>query len=923
MTIGSASVKVVPDARGFSAKLREQLRDQDVTVKAKADTAAAKAELDKAAKDRKTKITGEADTKDAAAKLDEAAKDRKTTLGVFTKGDAEANAKIDRAARDRTTTIFTRVDTSGVSSALGSLSSQASRSSLPIDTNVSEQALQKARLAAQLQAAMDGRSATIKADADTAEAEAKLDAAARDRTTKITAKSDTSKIGWLSTAIFGLGPAAVPLGAAGVAGAAGLAGSFGAAALAAGTAKLAFIGMGGALKAANKEALDPSKTNLKAMNEALKPLPPSARGFVKEIESLRPQLDKLRSSAGRGLFSGLTAGIHDASSRFPELNKIVETVGTTLGKLTKQAGKSLGGPQWDQFFNDLRTHAGPALMTLGHTIGNVVQGLARMGHAFGPVFGQFGHGMESMSKRFDTWAGKLQHNQGFQQFLSYLQKEGPKVAHTLGDVAKALGHVLSATAPVGNTVLSVIDGIAKGLNKIPSWAITGGVGALAISKTAKTASTLLSKIPGLGGGRGGVGSVLGGLGKSGVVPVYVTNEGFGAPGKGKAGVGGVGGTIARDAENGGKTGILKDLFTGGEGLSAALSDPLMLAPAALSMYVMNHPPKMTKHTGQVLNAVQNRPGYQDPMGENWNAATGATLHPPKSAVGVSVGSMMKQIAMVAQYGTALKTLPKQVQTKVLAPGAQLSGKQVGDLAQKYHLTPKQVTTLVRALGAEGALSAAEKLGRQYGLTPKKVDTIIAQTAMNKSQAEIDSLARKYHLTPKQVRTIIDAKDNASGTIRGVQNELNGLHGKTVSVMVHAALTGSQIALAAMTGGLGLADGGTAGVGRAASGTTVRSGGTYRDKYPYLLAPGEEVISNRHGQADAFRPILKAINDGQISKSSIANYHGAYASAVRGSAPPPRPVATAGPSGPMRLVLEDGYEVRAYMEAVVDDRMATT
>jgi hypothetical protein len=48
-------------------------------------------------------------------------------------------------------------------------------------------------------------------------------------------------------------------------------------------------------------------------------------------------------------------------------------------------------------------------------------------------------------------------------------------------------------------------------------------------------------------------------------------------------------------------------------------------------------------------------------------------------------------------------------------------------------------------------------------------------------------------------------------------------------------------------------------GQSADGSTVPKGGAYQDVYPYLLAPGEEVISNRFGQADRYRPLLKAIN----------------------------------------------------------------
>lgn len=48
---------------------------------------------------------------------------------------------------------------------------------------------------------------------------------------------------------------------------------------------------------------------------------------------------------------------------------------------------------------------------------------------------------------------------------------------------------------------------------------------------------------------------------------------------------------------------------------------------------------------------------------------------------------------------------------------------------------------------------------------------------------------------------------------------------------------------------------------AEGGTVPKTGKPYADRHLYLLADGEEVISNRYGQADRHRPLLKAINGG--------------------------------------------------------------
>lgn len=50
------------------------------------------------------------------------------------------------------------------------------------------------------------------------------------------------------------------------------------------------------------------------------------------------------------------------------------------------------------------------------------------------------------------------------------------------------------------------------------------------------------------------------------------------------------------------------------------------------------------------------------------------------------------------------------------------------------------------------------------------------------------------------------------------------------------------------------------IGNSADGSTIPNApGPYRDQFLYALAQKEEVISNRRGQADRFRPVLKAIN----------------------------------------------------------------
>jgi hypothetical protein len=77
---------------------------------------------------------------------------------------------------------------------------------------------------------------------------------------------------------------------------------------------------------------------------------------------------------------------------------------------------------------------------------------------------------------------------------------------------------------------------------------------------------------------------------------------------------------------------------------------------------------------------------------------------------------------------------------------------------------------------------------------------------------------------------------------------------------------------------------------ASDGGTVPKGGAYRDRYPAMLAPGEEIVPNRYGQADAYRAALKA-SDIYTSRRGTS-----WAAATSGTSSPRRDGAAQGLKG---------------------------
>lgn len=265
-----------------------------------------------------------------------------------------------------------------------------------------------------------------------------------------------------------LGPALVPISAAAIPAISGLSNQLAFAGIGAGVAVLAFQGVGDSLKALNEYQLEPTEANLEKLNEAMNALGPAGREFVHVLQGMRPEMQRLQDIAQEGLFPGVSAGLTDLLTLMPRFERIVDEVASAMGLLAAEAGETLAGPEWEQFFTFLEREAQPTLVTMGRTIGNFARGFAELWMAFDPISDQFSASFLRLSRDFAEWADGLDQTQGFQDFIDYLARITPKVWDTLGSVAEALVAVVTAAAPVGEVALPVIEVLAEALTKIVS-----------------------------------------------------------------------------------------------------------------------------------------------------------------------------------------------------------------------------------------------------------------------------------------------------------------------------------------------------------------------------------------------------------------------------------------------------------------------
>lgn len=291
------------------------------------------------------------------------------------------------------------------------------------------------------------RNLGVSFDLDTAAADAKLAEfrALAERNVETKVDVDRSKVDLaehsvsnLTAALIGLGPAVVPIGAA-------------------------FVG-----------AFAGSAALLGSLAGGLGVVALGAKGVAHAVsDEVEPAFHRLQQTATQGLLPGVESAIQSLLTLTPQLDHFVGSLAHTIGGLAAEAGTALAGPFWQQFFSFIDGEAGPILTQFGHVIGNLAHGFAGLVEAFAPVTRQIGAGLEHLTAQFAHFGAEAAHSAGFSSFLHYIETEGPLVVHVFGDLAKAIGHILAALAPLGPVVLTAVDAFAKFISAIPSGVLLG------------------------------------------------------------------------------------------------------------------------------------------------------------------------------------------------------------------------------------------------------------------------------------------------------------------------------------------------------------------------------------------------------------------------------------------------------------------
>jgi phage-related protein len=213
---------------------------------------------------------------------------------------------------------------------------------------------------------------------------------------------------------------------------------------------------------------DNAKERAKAMEEmkeATLGLSDAQVEAVNTLREFRSFWDDFRSSFETPVLDMFTNGVKALQQVLIMAKPAIQGAAEGINELLNMLRQSLGTSEVRSFFEYIGSTAKDQIVNFGKIAGNVFLGFMNLMTAFSPLSQDMTSGLVSMTERFREWTATLSQSAGFQQFVAYVKENGPVLLSIIGNVAKTVGSLVVALAPIGSAVgsviLNVIDAITS------------------------------------------------------------------------------------------------------------------------------------------------------------------------------------------------------------------------------------------------------------------------------------------------------------------------------------------------------------------------------------------------------------------------------------------------------------------------------
>jgi murein DD-endopeptidase MepM/ murein hydrolase activator NlpD/phage-related protein len=193
------------------------------------------------------------------------------------------------------------------------------------------------------------------------------------------------------------------------------------------------------------------------LQTAMDKLSPAGQRFAKFIQSLKGGFRDIRDIAQTNMLPGLEEGMRNVMDKYgPGFKTFIGEMSTLLGDLSADVGEAFANENFARFFKTMSTASLQFTDDASKGTMGFLEGLAGFFDVATPTALKLSGYIRDVGIRFGEWANSEEGREKLRKFFAYVEKVGPKVKDFFISVAKALGNVAEALAPIGESVLSYL-----------------------------------------------------------------------------------------------------------------------------------------------------------------------------------------------------------------------------------------------------------------------------------------------------------------------------------------------------------------------------------------------------------------------------------------------------------------------------------
>ena len=164
------------------------------------------------------------------------------------------------------------------------------------------------------------------------------------------------------------------------------------------------------------------------------------------------------------LLNATQSFVNGSAALFNKLSPLYGWAAKGFADMAKSFDNWANSVEGSKAINGFIEYTKANLPIVGNIFGNIFKGIISLFQAFSGHSHNVLLGIQDVTKGFAEWSEGLKKSDGFQQFVQYLETNGPKVWSLIKNITGTLWGLVKGMAPVGAAVLSMSNAFFKWTN---------------------------------------------------------------------------------------------------------------------------------------------------------------------------------------------------------------------------------------------------------------------------------------------------------------------------------------------------------------------------------------------------------------------------------------------------------------------------